>query len=269
LWQLWHREPIDFGRVDSGVLAGASLVSAAAVTAHGLVWPMMLRRLGVPAKASWVGLYFMGQLGKYVPGSVWQYAGRIGLARRRGVPTRIALASVLIEIAGSALAAAILAALALPLGWAAVVWAALVVGMLARSRLAGLVHRLAPPAAELRAAPVAVCLYVLVWLGYGVAFWLTARALFAVPASQLVFYVGVFATAWVAGFVVVFAPGGIGVRETVIVALLAGRLGEAHAIALAAASRIVLTCVDLAGGAAALSVPALRRPRQRAVGAAE
>jgi uncharacterized membrane protein YbhN (UPF0104 family) len=101
-----------------------------------------------------------------------------------------------------------------------------------------------------------------VWLIYGTAFWLTARALFSAPGGQFAVYVGVFAVAWVAGFVAVFAPGGIGVREAVIAALLAGRLGEVHAIALAATSRLVLAAVDLAGGAAALSLPLIRRPER-------
>jgi len=59
------------------------------------------------------------------------------------------------------------------------------------------------------------------------------------------------------------------VREAVLVALLSGRLGEAHAIALAAASRIVLSAIDLGGGAAALALPLLHRPRRKPVSAAE
>jgi uncharacterized membrane protein YbhN (UPF0104 family) len=62
-----------------------------------------------------------------------------------------------------------------------------------------------------------------------------------------------------AGFVVVFAPGGLGIREAVIVALLRGRLGESEAIVLAAASRIAFTLVDLVGGGVALAL--LRRSR--------
>jgi hypothetical protein len=113
----------------------------------------------------------------------------------------------------------------------------------------------------------AVILYLVVWALYGIAFWATGRALFAVPVSDLPRYVGVFALAWLAGLVAVFAPGGIGVREAVIVALLRSRLGEADAIVLAATSRIVLTAIDLVAGAAAFGIPALRRNDARPVGA--
>ena len=96
-------------------------------------------------------------------------------------------------------------------------------------------------------------LYAVVWLAYGIAFWLTARALFDVSTSDLPLYVGVFALAWAVGFVAVFAPGGVGVREAMIVALLAGHLGEARAIVVAGASRVVLTAIDLILGAVSIA----------------
>ena len=273
LGQLWDRHPIDFHTADLGVFALAVVTAAAAVTAFGLVWPVILRRLGVEGRPGWVGIWFKSQLGKYLPGSVWQYAGRVTLGRSRGVSVQIGLASIAVEVVASVVAAAVAAALALPLAFALACWAAFAVlcgiAYASRDRIAAAGARLAAPAlarvprmtvaASLRSVPVAACLYVLVWGVYGTAFWLTARSLFGVPASDLLHYIGVFAVAWIAGFVVVFAPGGIGVREAVLVALLSGRLGEAHAIALAAASRLVLSAIDLGGGATALAVPLVRR----------
>jgi uncharacterized membrane protein YbhN (UPF0104 family) len=123
--------------------------------------------------------------------------------------------------------------------------------------------------AALRAGPGAIVLYLVVWGMYGLAFWTTARALFAIPASDMPRYIGVFALAWLAGLVAFFAPGGIGVREAVIAALLTGRLGQADAIVLAATSRIVLSAIDLAAGAVSFGVPP-RRPREpRPVGAGQ
>ena len=212
-------------------------------------------------------------MAKYLPGSVWQYAGRVGLAHSRGVPVQRGLVSVAAEIGYSAIAAA--AAASLILGWVAA--AGVFLGLAALLALAsrfgptrGSAPESPPPAqggrldrrafsAALRAAPAAVGLYLVVWGLYGVAFWTTGRALFAIPASDLPRYIGVFALAWLAGLVAFFAPGGIGVREAVIAALLASRLGEADAIVLAATSRIVLSAIDLVAGAASFGVPALRR----------
>lgn len=271
LWQLWHEHPVHFSQVDGAVFVLAVAVSVVAVAAYGLVWPYLLRRLGVHVGVGWIGLFFTSQLGKYLPGSVWQFAGRVGLAKRRGVPVQTALMSVVAEVVLSSLAAGLLGLLVVP------AWVALVV--LAGVALAAVVvFRLAPRAAlrvtrllarlrvdratftaAVRAAPVGGALYIPVLGAYGLAFWLTGRALFAVPASQLGVYIGTFALAWLAGLAAVFAPGGIGVREAVIAALLTSRLGEAHAIVLAATSRIVLFAIDLVLGVLSLSLPALLR----------
>lgn len=283
LWQLWDRHPIDFHAADAGTFTLGVVTAAVAVTAFGLVWTVVLRRLGVDARPGWVGIWFKSQLGKYLPGSVWQYAGRVTLARSRGVPVKTGLASITVEVVASLIAAAVVAALALPLPFAFAIWGALAllcgIAYARRGVIARTGERLAAPvlarvdrptvAAGVRAVPEAAGLYVIAWGLYGTSFWLTAHSLFAVPASELLHYIGVFAVAWAIGFVVVFAPGGIGVREAVLVALLSGRLGEAHAIGLAAASRLVLSAIDLGGGAAALAVPFLQRQRRKPVGAAE
>lgn len=268
LWQLWERKPVDFGRLDIAIFVAAVAASAVAVSAYGLVWPVLLRRLGTPAPFSWIALFFKSQLGKYLPGSVWQYAGRVGLARSRGVSVQVGLASIVAEVIYSAVAAAV--ASSLLLGWIAapaILLGLVVLALLLGGRLAGLLARAPLARRATRAAPVAVGLYLLVWAAYGIAFWATGRALFAVPASDLPRYIGVFALAWLAGLVAVFAPGGIGVREAVIVGLLGGRLGQADAIVLAATSRIVLTAIDLFAGAAAFGLPALRRNHPRPIGA--
>jgi glycosyltransferase 2 family protein len=267
LWQLWRREPVDFGAVDLGVFVAAVVASVAAVSAYGLVWLFLLRRLGTHAPLSWMALFFKSQLAKYLPGSVWQYAGRVGLASGRGVPVQRAVVSVAGEIGYSALAAAAAASLILGSIAAAGVFVGLGLLLPLGARLVRRVsvesggRGLDRPSvsAALRAAPATVGLYLIVWGLYGLAFWATGRALFAVPWSDLPHYIGVFALAWLAGLVAFFAPGGIGVREAVIAALLANRLGQADAIVVAATSRIILSAVDLVAGAASFGLPALRR----------
>jgi glycosyltransferase 2 family protein len=112
-----------------------------------------------------------------------------------------------------------------------------------------------------RATFLATFLYLPVWLVLGGSFWLSARGLLDVPEYDAAFYVGAFAIAWLAGLVAVYAPGGLGVREAVLVALLSSRIGAANALVLAAASRLIFILADvvLAGAATA----ALRRGRPR------
>jgi glycosyltransferase 2 family protein len=56
-----------------------------------------------------------------------------------------------------------------------------------------------------------------VLLGWWFGFWLTARALVTVRIHDLPVYAGAHGVAWLVGFVAVYAPGGLGVREAVLV----------------------------------------------------
>jgi hypothetical protein len=69
LWQLWRRDPVDFGQLDGGVFAAAVIASVAAVSAYGFVWPYLLRRLGTPAPFSWIGLFSRVSSASTCPGA--------------------------------------------------------------------------------------------------------------------------------------------------------------------------------------------------------
>ena len=66
------------------------------------------------------------------------------------------------------------------------------------------------------------------------------------------------ALATVAGFVVAVLPGGLGVREGVLMSALAPALGSDNAVVAALALRLVWVAAELA--AAALFLPWYRRP---------
>src|SRR5439155_145200 len=276
LRQLWRDNPADLSHANAAALVLAAVFSLVAVIGYGSVWPFILRRIDAPVPSDSVRIFLQSQLGKYVPGSVWQYAGRVGLAKARGVSARLTMISLGVEVGASALAAAVVGLFVLPLSIALPIalalGAAAAVLSLARAgvprRLAAAaaraVHRIVPlsPAdlgAALRASPPVTALFFPVWAAYGLAFWLTARALFPVPASDGLYFAAAFALGWLAGMVAVFAPGGIGVREAVLVGLLGPRVGHAEAIVIAGMSRILLTGADLVGGGAALALGRLGR----------
>jgi glycosyltransferase 2 family protein len=250
LRQTWRDNRVNLGQVSWAFLVGAIAVTAVATTATGFIWLSILRRLGTPTHWRWVGVFFQAQLGKYIPGAVWHYAGRATLAHTRSIPLRVVGLSVSAELAASLSAAAAVAALLL--GDWGILLAAVLIG------IAGLGGRLREGRLASRpgvsAALASVPMYAAVWVVIGVGFWLTARALVSIPYGDLVIYVGAFSAAWVVGLVAVFAPGGIGVREAVLVALLHGRLGTADALIVAAVSRVVLTVVDLAAAGVAVLI---------------
>ena len=83
------------------------------------------------------------------------------------------------------------------------------------------------------------------WLLYGTQVWLLAVRLGAPEGRAVLLAVGGYAFAWCVGFLIVLAPAGAGVREVLLVALLAPVVGTAGATAVALVSRVVMTVGDL------------------------
>jgi uncharacterized membrane protein YbhN (UPF0104 family) len=242
LRSIWHDSHVDLDGVEWLALAGAFAVSVMGVGAGGFIWLAILRSLGVQTRPRWAGVFFQAQLSKYIPGALWQYAGRAALGPAHGIPARAVGISIPVELGASALAAAATAPLLL--GWwgvPVVLALALVVAEAGRRFANGASRR----ATITRAGAGAFLLYLCASPAVGVGFWLCARGLMTIPAHDLPVYVGAYAVAWLVGFVAVYAPGGLGVREAVLVALLAGRLGASDALVVAAVSRAILTLVDL------------------------
>jgi len=201
-------------------------------------------------------VWFLANLGRYLPGKVWSIAGMIVLATRKGVAAWAAsAAAVVIQALGLATAIAVAAA-TLPRaasGWS-LVGAALLAGagamVFTSARLIDWIARKLPRLAGLRPLPLralagAVGFSVLGWIGYGASLWALSFGL-GIP-GPLAFGVatGGFALAYTAGLLALFAPGGIVVREGVLVAVLAPHLGAGPALALSLGSRVVLTVAEL------------------------
>ena len=229
-------------------------------------------KLSWPAAAR---IWFISNLGRYVPGKVWQIGAMGALAQEAGVSSAAAVGSALVVnlvnllagllvvlVAGSRLVVGYGPALVLAL----LVFCVLVVGSpWLLPPLARLVNRITgrnipipsiPPLAIIFA--VAGCS--LAWNLYGLAFHDLTVAIFGGAAGRPTYYTAVFTLSYLIGYIVLFAPGGLGVRETSLVALLAaaGLETGAQAAVLAIASRLWLTIVEATPG---LILLAIRRPK--------
>ena len=254
---LWHVNHIVLASIDWPSLTGAFLLTGIGVLATGFIWLFILDRLGADTRPQWMTIFFQSQLAKYIPGAVWQYAGRIAMARVRGLPTRVIARSMPIELGASVVGAGVVSLFLLGVwGLPAAVLVAIGCLVIARTSPARETKR----ARDISASTLATPLYAIVWIIVGSAFWLTASGIFGVSPRQLTFYVGAFAAAWLVGLVAIYAPGGLGVREAVLVFLLRNRLGSADALLVAAVFRGILTVSELA--LAALSFASDRLVRQ-------
>lgn len=267
----WTEVRDRLAHADPTLLLASLAVGALGMTAIAWVWGDALRVLGAgrPRRLV-VAWYFVGELGKYLPGAIWAAVGRGELARRDGVPRPQAYPSVVLSLAALYMAAAMVAAVLLPFGlaaradagWALVLLALVPVGFVAlhprvleavRSRLVALTGRELPVEIPRWGTSIGLVLrYIPAWLFIGLSTWLMARAL--VPSASIVLVVLATALSWTAGFMTP-TPSGAGVREGVFIAL-AG-LPTAEGAAVAVASRLVFVIVDVAG--AIVGLPVTRR----------
>jgi glycosyltransferase 2 family protein len=231
-------------------------------------WRMMLASWGqelspLPAARIWT----VSSLGKYVPGKVWAVAGMALMAQQAGIAAWAATSSAVVlqalAIGTGAAIVGVTGAVALEVAHPG---ARLALGVLVVASGVGILLVLWPPAVrrllrlgrvpvEAAMAPKAegvvagIIANAIAWLGYGLALWLLARGLLPAARLSLSLSVTVFTASYLAGFLALLAPGGLGVREGLFILMLQQPLGIAGATALAIASRILLTLTEF--GAAA------------------
>lgn len=268
--------------VGAARLCLAALAAVAGLALTGVLWRLLLASLGSAVGRREAGaVFFVGQLGKYVPGSVWSFAAQAQLGRRHGVPARSSLTAstlflVLHTFSGLVLAGALGAGGALGTdvtrGW----WLLLTFGgatALTPAVLRFLGDRLAGSGARTRLAAGdlvrSLVLMAGVWLCYGACLWAVLPV--ARPAPQdVLLAVGAFALAHAAGVLLVVAPAGLGAREAVLIALLSPSVGVPAAAAAALLTRLAHSVGDFALAAGFGVVGRARRsPTREAVRAGD
>ncbi|MHB1490367.1 MAG: lysylphosphatidylglycerol synthase domain-containing protein [Cellulomonas sp.] len=277
----WDGITTSVARLDGHAVLGAlGLVGVGLVSAM-LSWRAVLGGLGsrLPLLAA-ARVYFLGQLGKYVPGSVWPILAQAELSNEYGVPrTRAGFAAItqmLIGLVVGIAVAAVSLATAAPgalvtYWWLGVVAAAGVVALVPAvfNRASAVALRLArrtgeqePLTARSIGASAAWCL--VMWLAFGAQIWLMARGLGTTSSTLFALAVGGYALAWVVGFVIIVLPAGAGAREAALVIALAPVLDRDNAIALALVSRFLMLLGDAGGAGIAVVAERLhvhRHPR--------
>lgn len=243
-------------------LAFAAVSASLAMLAMASSWRSVLELLGVaPARRRVVASYFVGEMGKYVPGGIWPVLGRGELARRRGVPAEQAYGSVALSLLMLYLAAAFTLAAFLPFasGGLASNWLLFLLAVPAGlavlhprvlTRLGRILSRLLRAEGDVRVPGWRESFRLLLryapcWVLIGTATWSVARALTPdVSWPRMMFAASL---SWLAGFVAVPVPAGAGIREAALFAACGLPPGLAAATAVGARALFVL--VDVLGAA--------------------
>ena len=260
---MWtHRDEMkdSFSQLTWSSLVGAVFFAFMSMSYLGWMWGRLLLRRGykVP-RAQLVSWYYTGQLGKYVPGGVWAVVGRAEMAVRGGVPRADAYSVTGLSMFTTYSAAALCAALGSLLSWerpiiGAALLLALVVGLSVyaiaplRQRLVGLLRKITSGTNELTTPKDMLALTIVqvpAWIMISLSTTITAHAFGAEVGVLHMFFVS--SLSWLIGFLVIGAPGGLGVRESIFTGLLSASIGTSTALSLAVASRMIFVSVDFLG----------------------
>jgi hypothetical protein len=262
-WQSLRAQPIEWQFAPAKIAASILLIFvsyAMLIEAWRRVVLSMKQRLEfLPAARIW----FLASLGKYVPGKVWAVAGIAVLAQRAGVdPAAAVIGAIVLQALSLASGAAVVVitareafqfvgAWALPIAATVIALSVAGVVLLSTQPLLDRLGRLLPTSwPRLRAISpsilaLAFVANMLAWTGYGGALLLLAGGLLPGVALSLPQAVGVFTCSYIVGFIALFAPAGLGPRESIFILLLAGDIGLKPAAALALASRLLFTGTEV------------------------
>lgn len=229
-----------------------------------------------PALLPVCGIYAATQFAKYLPGNVGHYLARYGMLRRMGIPDRALVGSTGAEMGGQLVAALawslpvviVLAGRYVHLGMSASL--ALVLALIAagsatayavvRYTVVGRWMGLRRPWRLLWALPLYIGLFGVMTLALHIV-------QSALPGQSPGFFhlAGVTSASWLAGFVVIGSPAGIGVREAVFVQLMGTAVPASSALLLATCFRVITflgDCGQLAVGVLIIGADRWRRAAQ-------
>ena len=237
-------------------------------------WSRLLKMHGSTVSLpSLVFSFFVPNLGKYLPGKILFFAGRVELTYRVGSTRKTGLSTFFFESLFIVLAAALFipASLSLFISLPAIVWLffyavtfvlllyltpktdwllSLFNRLLAMARQSPLA--IWPAASEIRKT---LALYVLMWMIYGLSCALLAMIFIDVGWVELLPVAAIFVVAWLAGFLSIITPAGLGVREAVLIVLMQPMADTAAIVMLALLARISWTLVEMGIASIALLLP--------------
>ena len=207
-----------------------------------------------------LGIYGLSSLGKYIPGGIWQFVGRFGVYKVNGLSGKASTRAMILEniwLLGSAVAIGVIGVfltrfdliaglLNLPNHqWLAILFTILALGLWIV--MLKIVHK------TMRRHTAENIPSIFVVAGVGLLLWTFIGGSFFVmfhdfPFSAAPLFIGGYAVSWAVGYIAVFAPGGLGVREAAL-AFVFSNIASVEMIAVyAAMNRIIWVIAEVLFG---------------------
>lgn len=252
-------------QINYPILAISWLLTILAVFTGAIGWGLILRSLS--QQLPWVEsiyTHLASNLAKYVPGYAWQLVGKAYLTKQYGITTPMIGSAMVLELAlliniGLVLAIAFipgelladwLSTLSIDLNIHVIrgicfgvllIFSFSFMYLFRRSQLKWGNYTI-----ELPMLLAAIIVILASWLIFGVSYWLLGVSFITIPISYLPKFIFVLTSSFIIGLAIVIIPGGIGVRESIMVYLLTSMsIPSSIAVLIATLSRITLVISEL------------------------
>lgn len=257
-----------------------------AFTLFASTWCILMRAFGHHITiAQGFKVSYVVNLGRYIPGKVWPILGQVYMLRKINVTQEEAITSwgiaTILGLPGAFLAGFIAMGfhpqmlqqtLGDNVGWGPIAAVVVTIGGSFLLALAPqktmlpvnfLLKLLGRKPVELKLTMKVIFQvyggYFVSWVFYGIAFYTFVRSIVPDAPVPPVAAMGAFVMAYIIGWLALFSPGGIGVRELVLISVLSPFMGTAAASGIAVAARVWNLCAEFIAALIALSIKLERR----------
>lgn len=219
-------------------------------------WELILKRLGVSLSfLKAIKIIFYSQIGKYLPGKIWVFVGRIYFCQQLGIPASKIFLSMVLEMALTIISGMVIFLVGLSIFPGAQIHINPFFLMIVVVILFSIIHpkvftriiniflhlvKKGPIRIDLNFSQICgiIMYYCIVWLSFGIAFYFLINSTTFIALSKIPFLAGSFSISATIGAMALFVPGGLGVREGVLALLLSNFFPISLAILLSILSRI-------------------------------
>lgn len=226
---------------------------------------ILIKALGYPPQFSKsIYIFIVSNASRYIPGSIWQYIGRVEMAKRiGGLPRSVSVLELVLEVFLLINAATIVSLIGLPLFKGledqnylfifAVPISLIFLHPKIAAKLIEIIAKvgkknISQPLTSLNFREIFFVLpwFILNFLLNGVALFFMTRAIYPeIGAENILLFSGIFAFSWAVGYLSIFAPAGLGVTDVLLVYLLSFQMPFALSSTIALSYRVLLTIAEL------------------------
>ena len=207
-----------------------------------------------------LGVYGLSSLGKYLPGGIWHFVGRFGVYKMNGLTSKASTRSLILEniwLLSSALATGVIGVFLTRFDliadlinfpnkrWLSITFTIVILALWIIALL--FIHKIMQKYTSRQIPRVGnvALLGLLLWTFIGGSFFVMFDE-FQFSSAPL--FIGGYAVSWAVGYIAVFAPGGLGIREAVL-AFVFSSITSVELIAVyAAMNRIIWVTAEVLFG---------------------